>query len=137
MRSFWHYLTFGYLYQGARTTLEVSAFSLFGAVILGTGIAECRLSRFRVVRGAAASYTWVIRGTPLLLQLLLLFDALPSIGLVIKPIPTAIIGFTLNEGAFFGEIIRGGIASVGKNQLLAAESLGMSPRVTRRRIVLP
>jgi polar amino acid transport system permease protein len=137
MRSFWHYLTLGYLYQGARTTLEVSAFSLFGAVILGTGIAECRLSRFRVVRGAAATYTWVIRGTPLLLQLLLLFDALPSIGLVIKPIPTAIIGFTLNEGAFFGEIIRGGIASVGKNQLLAAESLGMSPRVTRRRIVLP
>ena len=137
MRSFWHYLTFGYLYRGARTTLEVSAFSLIGAVILGTGIAECRLSRFWVVRAAAATYTWVIRGTPLLLQLLLLFDALPSIGLVIKPIPTAIIGFTLNEGAFFGEIIRGGIGSVGKNQLLAAESLGMSPRVTRRRIVLP
>lgn len=137
MRSFWHYLTLGYLYRGARTTLEVSAFSLVGAVILGTGIAECRLSRFRVVRGCAATYTWVIRGTPLLLQLLLLFDALPSVGIVIKPIPTAIIGFTLNEGAFFGEIIRGGIGSVGKNQLLAAESLGMSPRVTRRRIVLP
>jgi polar amino acid transport system permease protein len=137
MGDFWHYLTLGYLYEGARITLEVSALSLVGAVLLGTGIAECRLSRFAPVRGAAAFYTWVIRGTPLLLQLLLLFDALPSIGIVIKPIPTAVIGFTLNEGAFFGEIIRGGISSVGKNQLLAAESLGMSPRVTRRRIVLP
>ena len=79
----------------------------------------------------------LIRGTPVLLQLVFLFDALPFIGIVMPPVTTAIIGFSLNEAAFAGEIIRGGILSVSRNQTLAAASLGMSSLLTLRRIVLP
>src|SRR4051812_19715307 len=96
-----------------------------------------RVSRLGPLRWIAASYIWIIRGTPMLLQLVFLYDALPGIGIVFPPIPTAIIGFTLNEAAFFAEIIRGGVQSVDRQQLLAADALGMSPWVTRRRIVLP
>ena len=137
MSSFWHYLTWGYLWSGAWLTIQVSLGSLVGAIVLGAVLAEARMSRARLIRVVAASYTWVMRGTPLLLQLIFLFDALPSIGIVLKPIPTAIIGFSLNEAAFVSEIIRGGRAAVPRTQILAAESLGMSPGTTRRRVVLP
>jgi polar amino acid transport system permease protein len=105
--------------------------------LLGALLAELRISRYRPVRWVAATYIWIIRGTPLLLQLVFLFDALPTVGIVFAAVPTAIIGFTLNEGAFFAEIFRGGIVAVDRNQLLAAQALGMSPATTRRRIVLP
>ncbi|MGF7238777.1 MAG: amino acid ABC transporter permease/ATP-binding protein [Frankia sp.] len=137
MHDFLHYLTLSYLWDGAVSTVEIAAASLLGAVILGALLAELRISRFKPVAWLAATYIWIIRGTPLLLQLVLLFDALPSVGIVFKPIPTAIIGFTLNEAAFFGEIFRGGIMAVDRNQLLAADALGMSPWVARRRVVLP
>src|SRR4030095_5277105 len=72
-----------------------------------------------------------------LLQLVFLFDALPYIGIVMPPVTTAIIGFSLNEAASAGETIRGGILSVSRNQTLAAASLGMGSLLTLRRIVLP
>src|SRR5262249_26534771 len=80
---------------------------------------------------------WLIRGTPVLLQLVFLFDALPLVGIVMPAVTTAIVGFALNEAAFSGEIIRGGILSVSRNQTLAAASLGMGSLLTLRRIVLP
>src|SRR4029453_17795335 len=72
-----------------------------------------------------------------LLQLVFLFDALPPGGIVLPPVATGILGFALNEAAFSGEVIRGGILSVSRNQTLAAASLGMGPLLTLRRIVLP
>jgi polar amino acid transport system permease protein len=137
MDNFVHYLTMRYLWQGALTTMKVAGVSLVGALLLGALLAELRISRVRPVRWLAATYIWVIRGTPLLLQLVFLFDALPTVGIVFAAVPTAIIGFTLNEGAFFAEIFRGGILAVDRNQVLAANALGMSPATTRRRVVLP
>ncbi|MDQ1732310.1 MAG: polar amino acid transport system ATP-binding protein, partial [Pseudonocardiales bacterium] len=137
MQEYLHYLTLSYLWRGALTTVEIAGASLIGAVVLGAILAEIRIAPLLPLRAFAAGYIWLIRGTPLLLQLLFLFDVLPSVGIVMAPVPTAIIGFTINESAFFGEIIRGGILSVDRNQTLAAQALGMSPRVTRRRIVLP
>ncbi|GAA4395578.1 amino acid ABC transporter permease/ATP-binding protein [Tsukamurella soli] len=137
MNEYLHYLALPYLWRGALVTLEVAAASLVGAVVLGFLLAEARSLPFAPVRWAVAVYIWLVRGTPVLLQLLLLFDALPSLGVVIPPIPTAIIGFTLNEAAFFAEIIRGGILAVDRDQLLAAQALGMPPWTTRRRVVMP
>ena len=78
-----------------------------------------------------------MRGTPLLLQLVFLYTALPTAGIRLGPVVTAMIGFTMNEAAFSGEIIRGGIKSVGKTQLVAASSLGMRPVLTLRRVIMP
>jgi polar amino acid transport system permease protein len=118
-------------------TLRIFAASMVGGLTLGLLIALMRLSPYRLLSGLAWTYVWLIRGTPVLLQLVFLFDALPYVGIVMPPVTTAIIGFSLNEAAFAGEIIRGGILSVSRNQTLAAASLGMGSLLTLRRIVLP
>src|SRR5262245_55652259 len=118
-------------------TLRIFAASMVGGLALGLLIALMRLSPYRLLSGLAWTYVWLIRGTPVLLQLVFLFDALPYIGIVMPPVTTAILGFALNEAAFSGEVIRGGILSVSRNQTLAAASLGMGALLTLRRIVLP
>jgi polar amino acid transport system permease protein len=96
-----------------------------------------RLSRHAAIRGAAWFYIWFVRGTPLLLQLVFIFDVLPSVGLTLSTFTTAVVGFSLNEAAFSAEIIRGGVLSVNRNQGIAAAALGMPPLLTLRRIILP
>jgi len=137
MGAFLQYLTFPFLLEGMWLTLRIFLASMAGGLALGLLIALMRLSPYRLLAGLAWTYVWLIRGTPVLLQLVFLFDALPFIGIVMPPVTTAIIGFSLNEAAFAGEIIRGGILSVSRNQTLAAASLGMSSLLTLRRIVLP
>jgi polar amino acid transport system permease protein len=135
--SFWQYLTWGYLWGGLVVTLEITAVAFLGSLILGFLIAEARMSRILPLRAVGVLYIWLIRGTPLLLQLLFLYDALPSIGVTLAAIPTAMLGFTFNGAAFLAEIFRGGFSAVGRNQTSAAESLGMSPWTTRRYILVP
>jgi polar amino acid transport system permease protein len=106
-------------------------------VVLGLILALMRLSPIKPLSAIAWFYVWIIRGTPLLLQLVFIYDALPRFGIILSSIPTAIIGFALNEAAFSAEIIRGGILSVSRNQSLAASALGMRPLLTMRLIVLP
>src|SRR4051794_11818494 len=137
MDRFLHYLTLSYLYQGATDTMEIAGASLIGALILGAVLAEMRVNRLRPLRWFASTYIWIIRGTPMLLQLVFIYDALPQFGIIFAPVPTAIIAFTINEAAFFAEIIRGGVLGVDRNQKIAADALGMSPWVTRRYIVFP
>src|ERR1700691_5258236 len=108
-----------------------------GGVVLGLGLALARLSHVGVVRGAAWAYIWFMRGTPQLLQLVFLYDALPPLGVKLDSFTTAVVGFALNEAAFSAEIIRGGILSVNRNQAIAATAFGMSPFQTLRRIILP
>lgn len=131
------YVVDPFLLEGAWTALEITAPAVIVGLTLGFGLAMMRLSRFAPVRGAAWFYIWFVRGTPQLLQLVFLFDALPSVGIKLATFPTAVIGFALNEAAFSAEIIRGGILSVNRNQGLAAASLGMGPFMTMRRIILP
>src|SRR6059036_776950 len=137
MADFFQYLTLPFLVEGLWLTLRVFAASMVGGLVLGLLVALMRLSPYRVLSVTAWLYIWLLRGTPVLLQLVFLFDALPAVGIVMPPVTTAIIGFALNEAAFAGEVIRGGILSVSRNQTLAAASLGMGPLLALRRIVLP
>ena len=137
MEAFRHYLTLPFLLEGMGLTLRIFVAAMAGGLVLGLLVALMRLSAYRVLSGTAWLYVWLLRGTPVLLQLVFLFDALPLVGIVMPPVTTAILGFALNEAAFSGEVIRGGILSVSRNQTLAAASLGMGALLTLRRIVLP
>lgn len=126
-----------FLWEGALLAVEIAAMAMAGGFILGLGLALLRLSRIGPLRGAAWLYIWFIRGTPQLLQLVFLYDALPPIGIKLDSFTTAVLGFALNEAAFSAEIIRGGILSVNRNQSIAAAAFGMGPLLTMRRIILP
>jgi polar amino acid transport system permease protein len=131
------YLISTFLLQGAVVSLEIASLAMVFGLALGLVLAVMRLSGRTALNSAAWGYIWFVRGTPLLLQLVFLYDALPIVGIVLDTFPTAVIGFALNEAAFSAEIIRGGILAVSQNQLVAAASLGMGPLRTLRRIVLP
>jgi cystine transport system permease protein len=96
-----------------------------------------RLSRVRIVAGLGRAYVSVIRGTPLLVQLFVIFFGLGSIGLRIDPWPSAIIAFSLNVGGYAAEVIRAAILSVPKGQWEAAHMIGMPRQLALRRIILP
>jgi polar amino acid transport system permease protein len=131
------YLFDSFLAKGALLAIEIAALAMVGGAILGLILALLRLSSVGAVRGAAWSYIWLMRGTPVILQLIFLYDALPVVGIELDSFTTAVVGFMLNEAAFSAEIIRGGILSVDRKQSLAAASLGMGRLLTLRRIILP
>jgi len=106
-------------------------------LLAGAWLALMRMSRLGPVRAIAWFYIWFVRGTPQLLQLVFIYDALPPLGITLDTFTTAVLGFALNEAAFSAEIIRGGILSVNRNQAIAATAFGMSPFQTLRRIILP
>jgi polar amino acid transport system permease protein len=135
--SILHYATLPFLLQGALLAVEISVLAMAGGVVIGLGLALMRLSSFAPIRMVAWTYIWFIRGTPQLLQLVFLYDALPGFGITLETFTTAVLGFALNEAAFSAEIIRGGILSVNRNQTIAAASLGMGPFLTLRRIIMP
>ena len=137
MTEYLKYLTWSYLLEGALLAIEIAVGALLIGISLGLVLALLRLSPFRPVRWLTGFYIWFVRGTPLLLQLVFLYDVLPSVGIVLDPITTAIVGFGLNEAAFAAEIIRGGILSVSRTQWVASQSLGMSTVLMMRRIVIP
>src|SRR5712675_2805868 len=136
-QEFLSYIVEPFLLEGALLALQISALAMIGGITLGLGLALMRLSRHAAIRGSGWFYIWFVRGTPQLLQLVFLYDALPGIGIKLDTFTTAVIGFALNEAAFSAEIIRGGILSVNRNQTVAAASLGMGPLLALRRIILP
>ncbi len=115
--------------------LAVTSFALGLAIALLVALA--RISGVRILSGIARFYTSVIRGTPLLVQLFVIFYGLPSIGLLIDPWPSAVIAFSLNVGGYAGEVIRAAILSVPKGQWEAGFTLGMSRTTALRRVILP
>src|ERR1700730_2614449 len=135
--DFLSYVVSPFLLQGALLAVEIAAVSLVCGLVLGLGLALMRLSPHAALRGPAWCYIWFVRGTPLLLQLVFIYDVLPVIGIKLDTFATAVIGFSLNEAAFSAEIIRGGILSVSRNQSIASAALGMPPLMTLRRIILP
>ena len=135
--EFLSYVGSRFLLEGAVLAIEISVVSMSLGLVLGLGIALMRLSRHAAVRGPAWCYIWFVRGTPLLLQLVFIYDVLPVIGIKLDTFTTAVIGFSLNEAAFSAEIIRGGVLSVNRSQGIAAAALGMSTALTLRRIILP
>jgi polar amino acid transport system ATP-binding protein/polar amino acid transport system permease protein len=131
------YVSSSFLLDGALTAVEIAALAMIGGIVLGLLLALMRLSSVAPIRGTAWFYIWFIRGTPIILQLVFLYDALPLVGIKLDSFTTAVVGFTLNEAAFSAEIIRGGILSVDRKQSLAAASFGMGPLLTLWRIILP
>lgn len=128
----------GPLVLGAVTgTIPLALASFALGLVLALAVALMRLSKNRVVSGIARFYVSVIRGTPLLVQLFVIFYGMPSIGLTIDPWPSAIAAFSLNVGGYAAEIIRAAILSVPKGQWEAAYTIGMSPATTLRRVILP
>ncbi len=127
----------GFLLRGAWLAVQIAALAMAGGILLGLLLALMRLSRLAPLRTIAWAYVWFVRGTPLILQLVFLYDALPPMGIRLDSFTTAVLGFTLNEAAFSAEIIRGGILAVNRNQSTAAAAFGMGPFLTLRRIILP
>ncbi|MDR1496757.1 MAG: amino acid ABC transporter permease [Clostridiales Family XIII bacterium] len=129
-----------YITLGAGVTLKIFAVTLAFSIPLGVFGAIGKLSRFRLIHFLLGVYTWVFRGTPLLLQLFFTYYGLAILtdGRVsFEPELAAYITFVLNYTAYFIEIFRAGIQSIGRGQYEAAKALGMPPRLTMRRIILP
>lgn len=122
---------------GLKSTLEIFSLTLVLSIPLGILIALGRLSKIKIINKITSCYVLIMRGTPLLLQIVFIFFGLPSLNIVIDRFPAAIIAFTLNYGAYFGEIFRAGIASVDGGQNEASEVLGLSKTDTFFRIILP
>ena len=125
------------LWAGLWFTVPLTILSFAFGLTLGLVAALIRLFGPRPLAGVVRFYVWVIRGTPLLVQLFLIFYGLPSVGILLDAFPAALIGFTLNVGAYTSEIIRAVIASVPRGQWEASYSIGMSWRQTMRRTILP
>lgn len=125
------------LLSGAATTLQVFALVLVFSIPLGIMLAFSMQIRLKPLQWLLHIYIWIMRGTPLLLQLIFIYYVLPSIGIRLDRIPAAIIAFTLNYAAYFAEIFRGGISSIPTGQYEAAKVLKFTPVQTIRLIILP
>ena len=132
VRSLWP------LVSGAITgTIPLALTSFVLGLVIALGVALARLSKVRVLSAAARVYISIIRGTPLLVQLFVIFYGLPSLGVLLDPWPSAIIAFALNVGGYAAEVIRAAILSVPVGQWEAGHTIGMSRVQTLRRIILP
>jgi len=128
---------FPLLLRGAWVTLYLSLISTSIGMILGLLVGVARVSRLRGIRATATVYTEVIRGTPLLMQLIVLYYGLPSVGINLEAVAAGIIGLSANSAAYVGEIFRAGIQSVGRGQREAALASGLRRLQTMRYIILP
>jgi len=120
-----------------RYTIPLTLISFAGGLLLALLTAMMRLAKSRLIQLPAVIYVSAIRGTPLLVQLFIIFYGLPNIGLNIDPFPSAAIAFILNVGAYASEIIRASVLSIPKGQWEAAYTIGMSRGTALRRIILP
>lgn len=125
------------LWAGGKFTIPLTLLSFALGLSLGLTTAVTRLFAPLPLVLVARFYVWVFRGTPLLVQLFVIFYGLPSIGILLDAFPAALIGFTLNVGAYSSEIIRAAISSVPKGQWEAAFSTGMTWRQAMMRTILP
>jgi polar amino acid transport system permease protein len=137
MSLFLHYLSMPYLLQGIELTLQVTALGLGGGLILGLILAWMQLSRLSLLSAFARGYTVIFRGTPLILQMVFAYDALPHIGIKLPAVMAAGLALACNEAPFIAEMLRAGVLGVDRGQLLAGQALGMTPAVLMRRIIAP
>ncbi len=134
---FFRYLFSPYLMEGVVTTLWLAVVAMILGCTLGGILAFMRMSKSRIVRGIAGTYIWLWRGTPLLVQMIIIYTGLPQIGIRLGVVESAILALTLHEGAYFAEIVRSGIMSVGKGQDDASRALGMAWWQRMRIVIVP
>ncbi|TWB04577.1 amino acid ABC transporter permease/ATP-binding protein [Bradyrhizobium stylosanthis] len=137
MSLFLHYLSMPYLLEGIELTLEVTALGLGGGLILGLILAGMQLSRFWPLAAIARAYTVIFRGTPLILQMVFAYDALPHIGIKLPAVLAAGLALACNEAPFIAEMLRAGVLGVDRGQVTAGQALGMTPSVLMRRVIAP
>lgn len=127
------------LLKGTVFTLELTVVSVMGGMVLGLFLALGRLSKNRIIDRLSWLYIWLFRGTPLLMQIIFIFYALPMIysPLTLDQVPSAFIALALNSAAYLAEIIRAAIQSIDKGQMEAARALGMSYGQAMKRIIVP
>ena len=136
--GFFHYLTLPYLLGGAFIALQIWALSFVFASISGMALALIRNSKhFRLLRGIVGAYIWLLRGTPILLQLLIWYNVLPTIGYRISEFWTAVLALSVCFSAYMCEVFRGGLLAVHEGQVDAAHSLGFGPIRTLWYFVIP
>lgn len=123
--------------EGTQVTLEIFFVTLILALPIGLLAALGRISAFKPLSLLMEFYVWIMRGTPLMLQLLFVYFALPMVGILLPDIAAALLAFVLNYAAYFAEIFRAGIQSISRGQYEAAKALGMTYPQTMRRIIIP
>ena len=130
--SFWQILL-----PGLTMTIPLTVLSFSLAMVIAVAVALIQFAQIPVLREICRFYIWVIRGTPVLVQLFVVFYGLPDLGIVPDPFPSAVIVFSINEGAYCAETVRAALESVPRGQLEAAECAGLTWWQSVRRIVLP
>ncbi len=137
------YLFNGVILRGVRNTIQVTLLAMLIGTLLGIVLGVMRVSNNRLLAGVSGSYVWFMRGTPVLIQLLVIHNGLPQIvdsdqfTDFLTPFRSALITFSLNEASYMAEIVRGGIQAVEPGQADAGKSLGMTNLQVMRRIILP
>lgn len=129
--------SFPMVLRGLSVTLLLGVVSFVLGSVLGALVALARISDFQILRGAAIAFVSVFRGTPLLIQIMIIYFGLPQLGVQLTPIPSAILALSLFGAAYLSENFRGGILGVDNGQWEAASSIGMPYWRTFRRIVFP
>ncbi len=125
------------LLPGLKMTIPLTAISFCIALVIAVIAAMIQVAKVPVLRQLIRFYIWVIRGTPLLVQLYVVFYGLPNLGVVLEPFPTAILVFSINEGAYCAETMRAAIESIPRGQMEAGACVGMSWLQTMYHVVLP
>jgi amino ABC transporter, permease protein, 3-TM region, his/glu/gln/arg/opine family len=132
LESFWPMFR-----AGLTVSVPLMLVSFALGLVLAFIIALMRMSKFPPLKGIAWFIVWVIRGTPLLVQIFVIFFGLPSIGIVLKPIPSAIIALVVSQGAYNSEVIRAALTSIPKGQFEACKALGMNKFQTMTEVIIP
>ena len=132
INAFWRILL-----PGIKVTLPLTFFSFALAFVISVVVALIQYADVKILKQICRFYIWFIRGTPLLVQLYVVYYGLPQIGIMLDPVPAAILTFGFNEGAYMAESMRGALEAVPKGQIEAGYCVGMSYLQIIRRIVLP
>ena len=125
------------LLPGLRMTIPLTVIAFALAMVIATAVALVQFAHVRVLTPIARFYIWVIRGTPLLVQLFVVFYGLPNLGVYLDAFPAAVLVFSINEGAYCAETLRGALESVPAGQIEAGYCVGMKYTQIMRRVVLP
>jgi polar amino acid transport system permease protein len=137
LQAFLGYFDNAFLLGGLLVTVLLTIFPMVAGLAFGMLLALARGSGSRLLSLAAGAYIWLFRGTPLIVQLVIIYTGLPQIGVRFGVIASAFLGLTLNEAAYLAEIIRAGFSAVPTGQRDAAKALGLQPVQTLRLVTLP
>lgn len=132
-----HYLVSANFIRGAGMTLLLTATSLLFGVVIGLVLALIQESRTRIGQVVTFAYLWLFRGTPVLFQVIFIYNVLPSFGIKLSAFVCAVLALSLNEGAYMAEILRSGLQAVKKGQRTAGLALGMTSGQMMRHVVVP